>query len=93
MDETGKEDSRPIQRLCSEIQLFDLCDRESCGHKEGRYCTSQDLLDRFEQISEDDKPPVGSYMDEETDDDMEADYDDSLGVDDLDDERDDWEDG
>ena len=41
------------QRLCSEIQLFDLCDRVDCKFKKGRYCTNQDILARFEAISDD----------------------------------------
>ena len=41
------------QRLCSEIQLFDLCDRDDCQFKKGRYCTNQDILARFEAISDD----------------------------------------
>jgi hypothetical protein len=40
------------QRLCSEIQLFDLCDRDVCGHKDGRYCTKGDILARFEAITD-----------------------------------------
>jgi len=50
---------KPVQRLCSEIQLFDLCDLERCSHKEGRYCTDSELLARFERIAEkDDTRPV-----------------------------------
>lgn len=43
------------QRLCSEIQLFDLCDLEYCDYKEGRYCTKEDLLALFEGIKEEDE--------------------------------------
>jgi hypothetical protein len=41
------------QRLCSEIQLFDLCSREVCEYKDGRFCTNGDILARFEAISDD----------------------------------------
>lgn len=40
------------QRLCSEIQLFDLCDLGSCTHRNGRFCTDTALLGRFEKIAE-----------------------------------------
>jgi hypothetical protein len=92
MKETGDESPGTIRRLCSEIQLFDLCDRETCGSREGRFCTDQDLLDRFERISEDDRRPVERYPAEEPDEDAEGEYDDAFGVDDLDDEGDGWED-
>ena len=42
----------PVQRLCNEIQLFDLCDLERCSFKEGRYCTNAELLTAFEKISD-----------------------------------------
>ena len=42
----------PIQRLCNEIQLFDLCDLEKCSFKEGRFCTNTELLTAFERISD-----------------------------------------
>ena len=42
------------RRLCSEIQLFDLCDLDSCSHKDGRYCTESKILERFEAIKEED---------------------------------------
>jgi len=71
-------------RLCSEIQLFDLCDLEVCRFKNGRFCTNADLIERFEKISEDDD--LGStllYIEEETDD--EDGYDDELSLFDSDD--------
>ncbi|QEM70172.1 hypothetical protein FO488_08900 [Geobacter sp. FeAm09] len=93
---TGK----PVQRLCSEIQLFDLCERERCDYKQDRFCTNEDLLVRFERISEkDDTRPaaVGSYRPEgqEDGDDLDEDV---YGEDDALDDRDDddldggWED-
>ncbi|HEX2769340.1 MAG TPA: hypothetical protein VHN12_08630 [Geobacteraceae bacterium] len=41
------------KRLCSEIQLFDICSKKSCKHKDGRYCIDGDILARFEAISDD----------------------------------------
>lgn len=53
-------------RLCSEIQLFDLCAKDVCGHKDGRYCTKGDILARFEAIlnEEDDRSPEQFMADE-----------------------------
>lgn len=58
-----------IQRLCSEIQLFDLCSEEACTHREGRFCTNGDLLAKFEAISED-EPDM--YLAEDGDDEPES---------------------
>ena len=41
------------RRLCSEIQLFDLCEKTSCPRKDGRFCTDKDILASFEAISDD----------------------------------------
>ncbi len=75
--------AEPVKRLCNEIQLFDLCEREKCGFKEGAYCTEPDLLRKFESIAEeDDRPPVSRDRDEGEEDDEEWDddgqYDDSF---------------
>lgn len=51
-------------RLCSEIQLFDLCSLDVCGHKDGRYCTKGEILAKFEAIE--DRSPE-QYMAEELD--------------------------
>lgn len=56
------------RRLCSEIQLFDLCDLDSCGRKNGRFCTDPYLLDRFEKIAENELRPPERYLSEEDDD-------------------------
>jgi hypothetical protein len=62
----GKESK---QRLCSEIQLFDLCDKDVCGHKDGRYCTKGDILARFEAImDEEDERSPEQFMADELDD-------------------------
>ena len=61
----------PAQRLCNEIQLFDLCDLDSCTFKEGRFCTNCDLLTTFERISDVDeaRPEMfGSEVPEEGED-------------------------
>ena len=73
---------KPVKRLCSEIQLFDLCDRDSCRSKEGRFCTDTDLLARFERIAdaEDTSPqPLRESRDgEDYEDDDEYGFDDDV---------------
>jgi hypothetical protein len=83
-DSEPKPDILP-QRLCSEIQLFDLCDLDSCNHKNGRFCTDPVLLGRFEKIAEDELRAPERYISEEVDD-AEADDGDGDGYDDEDDE-------
>jgi len=56
-----------VQRLCSEIQLFDLCDLETCCQKDGRYCTNPEVLERFEAIKEEDERAPEQYLTEEFD--------------------------
>ena len=81
MDENAQQ-----QRLCSEIQLFDLCDKtpvDVCGHRDGRYCTKGDILARFEAIADDDRSPE-QYLADELDEVEGADdmgYDEAFGVD------------
>jgi hypothetical protein len=62
----GKE-SAP-RRLCNEIQLFDLCSRDVCAHKDGRYCTKGDILAKFEAIREEEERSPEQYMADELDD-------------------------
>jgi len=74
------------RRLCSEIQLFDLCDKgqDVCGHLDGRYCTKGDIIARFEAISEDDDRSPEQFMADELDDAEDAGdlgYDEAFGVD------------
>ena len=95
MEETGKEGSRPVKRLCSEIQLFDLCELDACGYKEWRFCTNRELLDRFEGIAEEETPAADRYPAGESDDaeeDDEPGYGDAFGDDEYDGEGADWED-
>lgn len=56
------------QRLCSEIQLFDLCDLDSCTCKVGRFCTDSELLTRFEKIADDERQLPDRYAADEFDD-------------------------
>jgi hypothetical protein len=72
------------QRLCSEIQLFDLCGRDDCKFKKGRYCTNEDILARFEAISDDeDANSTEQFLVDEMDE-MEEDgleYDEGVSID------------
>lgn len=55
------------RRLCSEIQLFDLCELTRCSFKDGRFCTHADLLARFEALAEPADRPAQHYDDDEDD--------------------------
>jgi hypothetical protein len=85
------------ERLCSEIQLFDLCDLDSCASKSGRFCTDPLLLGRFEKIAEKELISSEHYISEEIDDEEASDsygYDEEneFAAGDLDDCEDDcWE--
>lgn len=82
-------------RLCGEIQLFDLCDLDSCNHKNSHFCTDSALLDRFEKIAEDELRTPECNVSEEIDDAEEEEYDgdDEFTMKDLDNSEDDgWED-
>lgn len=65
----------PENRLCSEIQLFDLCDLDVCGHKNGRFCTNKMLLEKFEAIKEEDDRQTLLYDEDELAEDYESDFD------------------
>ncbi|MBI1922589.1 MAG: hypothetical protein HYS23_16080 [Geobacter sp.] len=81
------EESTIQRRLCSEIQLFDLCDKgltDVCGHRDGRYCTKGDIIARFEAISDDDNRSPEQFMADELDDAEDAGdlgYDEAFAVD------------
>lgn len=85
MEDKELKPDRPPQRLCSEIQLFDLCDLSSCRFKDGRFCSNPDLLERFEKIAEEELRSPERYIDEEledeelSDDDGYGDYDNDEG--------------
>ena len=74
----------PAKRLCSEIQLFDLCAKDTCSHKDGRYCTKGEILAKFESISEEEDRSPEQYMADELEDVEGAGglgYDEAFGVD------------
>lgn len=86
-DETAAEPLPAAQRLCSEIQLFDLCELDSCRFRSSRFCTNEELLAKFESIKEEDDRNSLVYEDAEGDDgdveiDSESDFDDSFEDDD-----------
>lgn len=64
-DESQKKSTEAVQRLCSEIQLFDLCDLESCASRKGRFCLNENLLVKFESIKEEDETPDLVYDEDE----------------------------
>jgi hypothetical protein len=64
----------PIDRLCSEIQLFELCDLDKCDYKKERFCKNEQLLKEFEAIKEEDDRQVLLYDDDDLEDDDESDF-------------------
>jgi len=79
--EAPEKSSKPVQRLCNEIQLFDLCERETCRHKAGLFCSDEELLNRFEAIADLEERPEEGFISEEIDDDGGSDdygYDDAF---------------
>jgi hypothetical protein len=89
-----EEQSKP-RRLCTEIQLFDICSRDVCEHKDGRYCTKGDILAKFEAITEDDERSPEQFMADELDEAEGADdmgFDEAFGVDEYGEEDPDIED-
>lgn len=85
---------KPVQRLCNEIQLFDLCDLENCRHKVGLYCTDEELLNRFEAIAEEEQRPAEGNLSDEIDEEDGADgeeFDAAVDDDEFGDERDEEE--
>lgn len=69
-DTESKQESLP-ERLCGEIQLFDLCDLASCRFKAGRFCSNTGLLERFEKIAEQELRSPERFVEEELDEDYE----------------------
>lgn len=76
-DETAESLSPAAQRLCSEIQLFDLCDLDTCRFKSSRFCTNEQLLSKFEAIKEEDDRSTLLYEEDEGEEevDSESDFD------------------
>ena len=93
MDKTPEKEPKP-PRLCSEIQLFDLCAKDVCGHKDGRYCTKGDILAKFEAImDEEDARSPEQFMADELDEVEGADdmaYDEAFGVDEYGEEEEEY---
>jgi len=94
MTDSEKNNDILPQRLCSEVQLFDLCDLEKCHHKIGNFCTDPLLLSRFEKISEDEIRSPERYISGEIDEDDDGEgfheEDGELEADSFDDEEDDY---
>jgi hypothetical protein len=66
------------RRLCSEIQLFDLCTKEKCNKKDGRFCLDEIMLAKFENISQEDDFPVEQYLAEDGGEDGDEESDDEV---------------
>lgn len=62
------------RRLCSEIQLFDLCDKAKCGSKDGRFCADEFLVAKFEAISQEDDFPPDVYDESESEGEEDGEY-------------------
>ena len=73
-DEAQEESTPAAQRLCSEIQLFDLCELDSCRFKSARYCTNEELLEKFESIKEEDDRQAILCAEEDLDDESDSDF-------------------
>ena len=72
------------KRLCSEIQLSDICTKTSCAHKDGRYCIDGDILAKFEAISDDEDTGSNDLFLADEIEEMEEDdlsYDEGVGMD------------
>jgi len=81
------------QRLCSEIQLFDLCERNKCEFKKGRYCTNGDILARFEAISDEEDANSADLLLADEMEEMEEDgleYDEGVSIDEEEPEEEDF---
>jgi len=76
-DEAQEEPILAAQRLCSEIQLFDLCELDACSFKRNRFCTNQELLEKFESIKEEDDRQTILYEEDADDEgDIDSDFND-----------------
>ncbi len=59
-----KEPLKPAQRLCSEIQLFDLCNLESCSFKDGKFCADPFILEKFEALINEEEVEILRFTDD-----------------------------
>ena len=78
------------KRLCTEIQLFDICSKNSCKYKDGRYCTEGDILARFEAISDEEDTASNDVFLADEMEEMEEDelsYDEGVGINEDEDEE------
>ena len=100
LEELINTDERPKElprRLCSEIQLFDLCELHKCHFKDDRFCTDPVMLARFEAAADpEDRPKWYLGGNEEEEDELFSseefeDDDESDGFDDEDDSEQDKE--
>jgi len=88
IDVADEKPAKQVPRLCNEIQLFDLCELETCASKQGAFCTNPELLSRFEAIAEEEVRLAAGFDSDELDEGMEHDddsYDDAFD-DEFDDE-------
>lgn len=65
MEDSGLKQDRLPQRLCSEIQLFDLCDQLACRFKVGRFCSNHEYLEKFERIADEELRSPEQYVDDD----------------------------
>lgn len=73
-DESQMKSTASVRRLCSEIQLFDLCDLDVCSFRKDRFCSNEDFLRKFESIKEKDETPDLVYDEDEMEGDDESDF-------------------
>ena len=84
-------EEKTTPRLCSEIQLFELCEEERCDFKSQKFCTNGELLDRFETILAKDERSPEQFLAEELEEvEGEGDmaYDEAFAVDEYEEEYD-----
>jgi hypothetical protein len=84
-------EEKTTPRLCSEIQLFDLCEEERCDYKSRKFCTKGELLSRFETILAKEERSPEQYLAEELEEvEGEGDmaYDEAFAVDEYEEEYD-----
>ncbi|RQW78029.1 MAG: hypothetical protein EHM51_00755 [Geobacter sp.] len=85
------EEQKKMRRLCTEIQLFDLCDKDRCNHKDGRYCTSEEALAKFEAVLDEEDRATERFLADRLDEGEEAEdlaYDEDYAEDEYSEEED-----
>jgi hypothetical protein len=84
-------EEKTMPRLCSEIQLFDLCEEERCAFKSQKFCTKGELLGRFELLLAKEERSPEQYLAEELEEvegEGEMAYDEAFAVDEYEEEYD-----